>query len=84
MQSNIPKPFIVTPGSGKVLKLIGVIHKLASQLIGGVYYLFESELDPESGNSLHRRTYEDEVVYVVQGAIQIRHGECKLNASERY
>ncbi len=81
MQSKIPKPFIVAPGSGKVLKLIGITHKLISQQTEGGYYLFESEFDPESGNRLHRHTYEDEVVYVVQGAIQIRLGDSKLNAS---
>jgi len=31
LRANIPKPFIAIPGSGKVLKLIGVTHKLISQ-----------------------------------------------------
>ncbi|MBI2759117.1 MAG: cupin domain-containing protein [Chloroflexi bacterium] len=82
MQSNISKPFVVPPNSGKVLKLVGVTHKLISQQTGGSYYLFESEFDPESGNGLHVHTYEDEVVYVVQGAILIRLGDGKLEAAE--
>lgn len=82
MQSNISKPFVVPPSSGKVLKLVGVTHKLISQQTGGSYYLFESEFDPETGNGLHVHTYEDEVVYVVQGAIQIRLGDGKLEATE--
>lgn len=82
MQTNIPKPFVVPPGSGRVLKTIGVTHKLTSQQNGGGYYLFESEFDPESGNRLHVHTYEDEVVYVIQGAIQIRLGDGTLEASE--
>jgi mannose-6-phosphate isomerase-like protein (cupin superfamily) len=82
MLSNIQKPFVVPPGSGKVLKTIGVTHKLLSQQTGGGYYLFESEFDPESGNRLHVHTHEDEVVYVIQGAIQIRLGDGKLEASE--
>lgn len=82
MQPDIPKPFIVPPSSGKVLELVGVTHKLLSQQTGGRYYLFESEFDPESGNRLHVYTYEDEVVYVLQGAIQIRLGDGELEASE--
>ena len=82
MQPGSPPPFVVPPSSGKVLKLIGVTHKLISQQTGGSYYLFESEFDPESGNRLHVHTYEDEVVYVLQGAIQIRLGDGKLEASE--
>jgi len=81
MQSSTPKPFVVPPSSGKVLKLVGVTHKLTSQQTGGGYYLFEAEFGPESGNRLHVHTYEDEVVYVVQGAIQIRLGDGKLEVS---
>jgi mannose-6-phosphate isomerase-like protein (cupin superfamily) len=82
MHSNSPRPFVVPPGSGKVLKLIGVTHKLRSQQTGGSYYLFESEFEPESGNKLHMHAYEDEVVYVVQGAIRIRLGDGNLEVSE--
>jgi mannose-6-phosphate isomerase-like protein (cupin superfamily) len=81
MQPGIPQPFVVSPSSGKVLKLVGVTHKLISQQTGGGYYLFESEFDSESGNRLHVHTYEDEVVYILQGAIQIRLGDGKLEAS---
>jgi hypothetical protein len=43
MQPDIPQPIVVSPGSGKVLELIGVTHKLLSQQTGGGYYLFASE-----------------------------------------
>jgi len=65
-----------------VLELVGVTHKLLSQQTEGRYYLFEAEFDPESGNRLHVHAHEDEVVYVLQGAIQIRLGEGELEASE--
>lgn len=81
MEPVIPKPILIPPGSGKVLKLIGVTHKLTSQQTGSDYYLFESEFDPESGNRLHVHSYEDEIVYVIQGTIQIRLGNDKLEAS---
>jgi len=82
MQPLNPMPILVPPHSGKVLKLIGVTHKLNSQQTGGGYYLFESEFDPESGNRLHVHAYEDEVVYVLEGAVQIRLGDGKLEAGE--
>lgn len=82
MQPDNPTPFVIPPGSGKVLKLIGVQHKLTSQQTGGGYYLFESEFDPQSGNRLHVHAYEDEVVYVLQGAIRIRLGDGVLEASQ--
>jgi hypothetical protein len=40
MQPEIPKPFVVPPGSGKVSELVGVTHKQLSQQTGGRYYLF--------------------------------------------
>jgi quercetin dioxygenase-like cupin family protein len=80
MNSDHLQPIHIPPGSGKVLNLLGVTHKLTSQHSGGAYYLFEFEFDPESGNSLHVHSYEDEVVYVLDGAIQIRLGNEKLQA----
>ena len=68
------QPVVIPPDSGKVLNFLGVTHKLTRQHTGGAYYLFEFELDPESGNRLHVHRYEDEVVYVLEGAIQIRLG----------
>lgn len=82
MQPGVSQPFVVPPSSGRVLKLIGVTHKLTGQQTGGGYYLFVSEFEAESGNRLHVHTYEDEVVYVLQGAIQIRLGDGKLEAGE--
>jgi len=61
-----------------VLKFLGVTHKLTHQQTSGAYYLFEFEFDPESGNRLHVHSYEDEVVYVLEGAIEIRLGDQKL------
>ena len=81
MESDYLRPIVVPPGSGKVLKFLGVTHKLTQHQTGGAYYLFEAEFDPESGNRLHVHRYEDEVVYVLEGAIEIRLGEQKLQAS---
>lgn len=82
MKPDISQPFVVPPDSGRVLKLIGVTHKLISQQTGGGYYFFESEFGPESGNRLHVHTYEDEMVYVLEGAIRIRLGGGILEAGQ--
>lgn len=82
MEPVIPRPIVIPPDSGRVLKLVGVTHKLTSQQTGSDYYLFESEFNPESGNRLHVHSYEDEIVYVLQGTIQIRLRNDKLEASE--
>jgi mannose-6-phosphate isomerase-like protein (cupin superfamily) len=80
MNSDYPQPIIIPPDSGKVLRFLGVTHKLTRQQTGGAYYLFEFEFEPESGNRLHVHRYEDEVVYVLEGAIQIRLGDESLQA----
>ena len=78
MKSDYLQPVIIPPDSGKVLNFLGVTHKLTRQHTDGAYYLFEFAFDPESGNRLHVHSYEDEVVYVLEGAIQIRLGNEKL------
>ena len=81
MKPDQPQPIVVLPDSGRVLKFLGVTHKLTQQQTGsGAYYLFEFEFDPESGNSLHVHSYEDEIVYVLKGAIEIRLDNQKLQA----
>ena len=76
-----PQPVVVQQEEGKVLEFIGIKHKLTRQHTGGTYYLFEFELDPESGNRLHVHQHEDEVVHLLEGAIEIRLGDQKLQAS---
>jgi quercetin dioxygenase-like cupin family protein len=81
MENDLPQPIIVSPGSGKVLEFMGVTHKLTQPQTGGAFYLFEVEFEPEPGNSLHVHRYEDEVVFVLEGAIQIRLDSRKLQTS---
>ena len=81
MKLDQPQPIVVPPYSGKVLNFLGITHKLTQQQTGsGAYYFFEFGFDPESGNSLHVHSYEDEVVYVLEGAIEIRLDNQKLRA----
>jgi len=82
MMSFYPQPIAVPPGSDKQFKFMGVTHKLTQPQTGGAFYLFESEFEPETGNNLHIHRYEDEVVYVIQGGIEIRLDNKKLNVSQ--
>jgi len=72
MNVTIPKPITIPPGSGKIFKSVGVTNKLTGAQTGGAYSLFEVEFEPESGTLLHVHRYEDEIVYVLRGEIEIR------------
>jgi quercetin dioxygenase-like cupin family protein len=78
MKPYHPQAIVVPPASGKTMEFLGVTHKLSHGQTGGAYYLFEFEFDPESGNRLHMHQHEDEVVHVLEGAIEIRLGDRKL------
>lgn len=80
MNVVIPKPITIAPGSGKVFQSVGVTNKLASAQTGGAYSLFEVEFGPESGTLLHVHRYEDEIVYVLSGEIEIRLATQRLHA----
>jgi quercetin dioxygenase-like cupin family protein len=72
VKSNDPQPIFVPPNSGRKLEFLAVTHKLTGPQTGGAYYLFESLFEPESGNQLHVHRREDEVGYVLEGALEIR------------
>jgi quercetin dioxygenase-like cupin family protein len=80
MGTMLQQPIAIPPGTGKVLKNLGVTHKLTSSQTGGAFYLCEAEFAPESGSPLHIHHYEDEVVYVLEGAIDVRLDKAKLHA----
>ena len=72
MKPDGPQPIFVPPHSGQVL---GVTHKLTGAETGGAYFLFEACFAPESGNRLHVHRREDEVGYVLEGALEVRLAE---------
>jgi mannose-6-phosphate isomerase-like protein (cupin superfamily) len=79
MDTILQQPVAIPPGSGKVLKSLGVTHKLTSTQTGGAFYLCEAVFAPESGSPLHIHHYEDEVIHVLEGAIDIRLDKEKLH-----
>ena len=72
MKSNDVEPSFNPPHSGKVLDFLAVTHKLTSPQTAGTCYLFESEFAPGTGNQLHVHRREDEIGYVLEGALEIR------------
>ena len=81
MMAFYPQPIAIPTDSGRQFRFMGVTHKLTQPQTGGAFYLFEAEFEPETGNSLHVHRNEDEVVYVIQGGIEIRLDKKKLQVS---
>ena len=67
-----PRPVFVPPQAGKKLDFLAVTHKLTGDQTGGAYYMFESVFEPGTGNQLHLHRREDEIGYVLEGALEIR------------
>lgn len=72
MGTVLQRPVAVPPGVGTKLKFLGVTHKLTSAQTGGAYYLCEAVFGPESGSPLHIHHYENEVITVLDGALDVR------------
>jgi quercetin dioxygenase-like cupin family protein len=72
MKLDNQQPIFVPAHSGKKLEFLAVTHKLTNDQTSGAYYLFESVFGPGDGNQLHVHRREDEVGYVLEGALEIR------------
>ncbi len=79
MGTVLKQPIAVQAGSGQELKSLGVTHKLTGAQTGGAYYLCEAIFGPESGSPLHIHHREDEVIYVLEGGLDIRLQNEKLH-----
>jgi len=79
MDTILQQPIAIEPGSGRELRSLGVTHKLTSAQTGGAYYLCEAVFGPESGSPLHIHHYENEVIYVLEGALDVRLDHEKLH-----
>ena len=80
MVTDLQQPIAIPPGSGKHLKSLGVTHKLTSAQTSGAYYLCEAIFAPESGSPLHIHHFEDEIIHVLDGAVDIRLDSKKLQS----
>jgi quercetin dioxygenase-like cupin family protein len=69
------EPIFVPPGAGTSLDFMAVTHKLSTRQTGGSCCVFESAFEPGVGNRLHRHQREDEIGYVLDGALEVRLGQ---------
>ncbi len=67
-----PRALFVPPGAGTTHDFLAVTHKLTGADTGGALYLFESTFGPGDGNRMHLHRREDEIAYVLDGAIEVR------------
>lgn len=66
------EPVFLPPQSGRFLDFLGVTHRLTSEQSGGSIYIFESAFQPGEGNRLHVHSREDEIAFVLEGALEVR------------
>jgi mannose-6-phosphate isomerase-like protein (cupin superfamily) len=72
MSIDVLKPVAIQPGQGRVLEFLGITHKLTGFQTGGALYVCEAVFGPEVRSPLHIHHNEDEVIHVLEGAIDIR------------
>ena len=65
-------PTFVPSRSGTVLDFLAVTPKLTSLQTGGSIYLFEAAFEPGAGNRMHVHGREDEIGFVIDGALEVR------------
>lgn len=75
MHSENLQPIVVPPRAGTLLDTVGVRHILVEGQTGGAIFLFESHFEPGFSNRLHVHRYEDELGYVLEGALAVRLGD---------
>jgi mannose-6-phosphate isomerase-like protein (cupin superfamily) len=77
MESAIPCPIFIAPGSGDRLTVIRetVTVKLRGSQTGGAYSVLEEEMPPGCGVPLHVHRHEDEGFYVLEGQYEFRIGD---------
>lgn len=80
MSTVVPQPVAIPPDGGRVLKFLGVTHKVTSEQSGGAFYICEAVFGPENGSPFHIHHFEDEIIHVLEGAIDIRLDNEKLYA----
>lgn len=71
-QDDEPKPVFLPASTGRILEFLGVTHRLTSDRSDGSIYIFESDFEPGASNRLHVHGREDEIAYVLEGALELR------------
>jgi len=76
------EPVIVLPNSGEQLKIADsqTFHKIKSSATNGVFSVIEFVTPPGKGVALHVHEREDELVYLLEGEIEVTLGNQKMKA----
>src|SRR6516225_6052501 len=76
------EPIVVPPDSGEELNIAGSLnfHKIKSKDTNGVFSVMEFVTPPGKGVALHVHEREDELVYLLDGEIEVTLGDQKMKA----
>ena len=76
------QPVVVLPDSGEQLNIAGsrTFHKIKSKDTKGVFSVMEFVTPPGKGVALHVHEREDELVYLLEGEIEVTLGNQKMKA----
>ncbi len=76
------EPIIVPPGGGEELNMVGsqFFHKVKSEDTNDVFSVIEIVTPPGKGVALHVHEREDELVYLLEGEIEVSLGDQKMTA----
>ena len=76
------QPVVVLPGSDEQLNIAGskTLHKIKSSATNGVFSVMEFITPPGKGVALHVHEREDELVYLLEGEIEVTLGNQKMKA----
>jgi quercetin dioxygenase-like cupin family protein len=72
-EANTIRSYVVAPGEGNQMSALGLtaIEKIRSADTGGVCYAFEVLSPTGFGIPPHVHTHEDEVLYVIEGELEV-------------
>ena len=76
------EPIVLPPDSGEKLNIAGspISHKVKSKDTNGVFSVMEFVTPPGKGVALHVHEREDELVYLLEGEIEVTLGDQKMKA----
>ena len=76
------QPVVVLPGSGDQLNIAGseTLHKIKSSATNSAFSVMEFVTPPGKGVALHVHEREDELVYLLEGEIEVTLGNQKMKA----
>lgn len=73
---------VILPGNGRILNVFGetLTVKVGPVDTAGAYAVVEETSPPGGGTPLHTHAAEDEIIYVLEGQLELQRGQEKLAA----